>query len=383
MREVIWQGRGGQGAFTAARLLGAAASLAEGRFALAFPSFGPERRGAPIRAFTKMDDAPIGDRSASAQADFVVYLDDTLLDEDWQRELKPGGSVLVNSARAYDDPRIVSVDADGLSSAVLGRPIPNTAFLGALAALDDRASLADVHEAVRLYMPEKLHAKNLVIIDAVYAQFDPARGGTAAEGDPACAGLVAGDPAGTAVAAEGDPAGAAVAAEGDLARAGVAGGPQDASGEGALPVGSYPAAKPRPVSRAAGVRIPTLRSGSLDPDYARTTCFEAGYLVAKNAGWRSLRPVIDATACTGCLQCYLYCPDGAIFKASAADMAAPLASSQAPATRAPRAATPAQAVFVDYDFCKGCGICVKACRFGALFLVSERQEQRETSEVAE
>lgn len=373
MREVIWHGRGGQGAFTAARLLGAAASLAEGRFALAFPSFGPERRGAPIRAFTKMDDAPIGDRSASAQADFVVYLDDTLLDEDWQRELKPGGSVLVNSARAYDDPRIVSVDADGLSSAVLGRPIPNTAFLGALAALDDRASLADVHEAVRLYMPEKLHAKNLVIIDAVYAQFDPARGGTAAEGDPACAGLVAGDPAGTAVAAEGD-----------LARAGVAGAwSQDASGEGALPVGSYPAAKPWPVSRAAGVRIPTLRSGSLDPDYARTTCFEAGYLVAKNAGWRSLRPVIDATACTGCLQCYLYCPDGAIFKASAADMAAPLASSQAPATRAPRAATPAQAVFVDYDFCKGCGICVKACRFGALFLVSERQEQRETSEVAE
>ena len=85
MREVIWHGRGGQGAFTAARLLGAAASLAEGRFVLAFPSFGPERRGAPIRAFTKMDDAPIGDRSASAQADFVVYLDDTLLDEDWQR----------------------------------------------------------------------------------------------------------------------------------------------------------------------------------------------------------------------------------------------------------------------------------------------------------
>ena len=92
---------------------------------------------------------------------------------------------------------------------------------------------------------------------------------------------------------------------------------------------------------------------------------------------------VDPEKCTGCLQCYLYCPDGAIFKASAADMAAPPASSQAPATRAPRAATPAQAVFVDYDFCKGCGICVKACRFGALFLVSERQEQRETSEVAE
>ena len=52
MIEVLWHGRGGQGAFTAARLLGAAASLSEGRYALAFPSFGPERRGAPMRAFT-------------------------------------------------------------------------------------------------------------------------------------------------------------------------------------------------------------------------------------------------------------------------------------------------------------------------------------------
>ena len=56
MYEFLWHGRGGQGAFTAARLLGAAYSLKEdGKFALAFPSFGPERRGAPIRAFTKLD----------------------------------------------------------------------------------------------------------------------------------------------------------------------------------------------------------------------------------------------------------------------------------------------------------------------------------------
>ena len=66
MIEVLWHGRGGQGAFTAARLLGAAASMADGRHALAFPSFGPERRGAPMRAFTKMADAPIGDRTGSA-----------------------------------------------------------------------------------------------------------------------------------------------------------------------------------------------------------------------------------------------------------------------------------------------------------------------------
>ena len=166
MIEVLWHGRGGQGAFTAARLLGAAASMADGRHALAFPSFGPERRGAPMRAFTKMDDVPIGDRSAVAQADYVVYLDDTLLGDGWECELKPGGLVLANSTRTFDDPRIVALDADGISTAVLGRPIPNTVFLGALAALCDRVELADVEEAVRQYMPAKLHAKNIEIVQA-------------------------------------------------------------------------------------------------------------------------------------------------------------------------------------------------------------------------
>ena len=58
MTEVLWHGRGGQGAFTAAKVLGAAYSLRE-NFALAFPSFGPERRGAPILAFTKEDGLPV------------------------------------------------------------------------------------------------------------------------------------------------------------------------------------------------------------------------------------------------------------------------------------------------------------------------------------
>lgn len=166
MIEVLWHGRGGQGAFTAARLLGAAASLADGRHALAFPSFGPERRGAPMRAFTKMSDAPIGDRSAVSLADYVVYLDDTLLGEGWERELKPGGTVLVNSTHVFEDKRIIALDADGISSGILGRPIPNTVFLGALAALCEQVSAADVQEAIRQYMPAKLHAKNIAIVDA-------------------------------------------------------------------------------------------------------------------------------------------------------------------------------------------------------------------------
>ena len=124
--EILWHGRGGQGAFTAARLLGAACSLADGRYALAFPSFGPERRGAPMRAFTKLDRKPVGDRSAVSQADFVIYLDNTLFGEGWEAELKEGGKVLVNTQETFDDPRVVSIDADGISAAILGRVIPNT-----------------------------------------------------------------------------------------------------------------------------------------------------------------------------------------------------------------------------------------------------------------
>lgn len=167
MIEVLWHGRGGQGAFTAARLLGAASSLSEGGHALAFPSFGPERRGAPMRAFTKMDDVPIGDRSAIVRADYLVYLDDTLLDADYADELKRGGMVLVNSVHDFEDDRIVAIDADGIATAILGRAISNTVFLGALSVWCDRVHVADVKEAIRNYMPKSLHAGNIAVVDAV------------------------------------------------------------------------------------------------------------------------------------------------------------------------------------------------------------------------
>jgi pyruvate ferredoxin oxidoreductase delta subunit/pyruvate ferredoxin oxidoreductase gamma subunit len=77
-----------------------------------------------------------------------------------------------------------------------------------------------------------------------------------------------------------------------------------------------------------------------------STAFEAGYLVTKNAGWRSVRPVIDMDRCVGCLQCYLYCPDGVISRQGAK-------------------------VAIDYDFCKGCGICRRICAAGAIAMEEE------------
>lgn len=279
MIEILWHGRGGQGAFTAARLLGAAASLDDGRHALAFPSFGPERRGAPMRAFTKLSDEPIGDRSAVAKADYVIYLDDTLLGEGWETELKPGGVVLVNSVRMFDDERIAALDADGISAAVLGRPIPNTVFLGALSALCDRVSVENVQEAIRQYMPAKLHAKNIAIVDAAREAMGEVQTEREVEGAHAAP-------------AESAPS---LTACGGSAQDDVV-------------------VSPRPASR-----IPALRSADLDPaDFAHSTCFDAGYLTVKNAGWRNLRPVIDAASCTGCLQCYLHCPDGTVYKVPSA-----------------------------------------------------------------
>ena len=170
MLEFIWHARGGQGAFTAARCLGAAAALSAGAYALAFPTFGPERRGAPMRAFTKIDTAPIGDRSAVHRAAFVIYLDETLVEDGWEDELAPGGLMLLNTKRALDDPRILGIDADGISAAVLGRPIPNTVFLGAIPALTAAVTIEDIHAGICATMPEKLHAKNLRIVDAAFAE---------------------------------------------------------------------------------------------------------------------------------------------------------------------------------------------------------------------
>ena len=82
-------------------------------------------------------------------------------------------------------------------------------------------------------------------------------------------------------------------------------------------------------------------------DVPESTSFEAGYLVTENSGWRSIRPMIDNEKCVGCMQCYLYCPDGVI---SIEDKKA----------------------VVDYKFCKGCGICSKICKIGAIRMEAEK-----------
>lgn len=170
MTEILWHGRGGQGAFTAARLLGAAYALKDDAYALAFPSFGPERRGAPIRAFTKLDSKPIGNRSEVSKADFSIFLDDTLFNESAFNELKPGGKVLLNTKKQIDDDRVITLDGDKIAAEILGLPITNTILLGAFAALSDDVELENIAEAIRENMPPKLHDKNIAAVTAAYEE---------------------------------------------------------------------------------------------------------------------------------------------------------------------------------------------------------------------
>lgn len=170
MTEIIWHGRGGQGAFTAARLLGEAYSLRENSYALAFPSFGPERRGAPIRAYTKLDRKPVVNRSEITKSNYSIFLDDTLFNAKSFHELKQNGKILLNTKKTIDDPRVITLDGDSLAARILGLPITNTILLGAFAAISDEISLEEIYEAIRLTMPQRLHEKNIAAVKAAYEE---------------------------------------------------------------------------------------------------------------------------------------------------------------------------------------------------------------------
>lgn len=159
MIEILWLGRGGQGAFTSAKLLGASyTSKGSGNYALAFPSFGPERRGAPVRAFTKLDSKPILDRSETEKADYIVILDETLYNDNLSNMLKEDGKIIINSASVHGD-NIISLNADSIAKE-LRLPVVNTIMMGALSVVSGIVDKNNIFSAIENYMPEKLHEKN-------------------------------------------------------------------------------------------------------------------------------------------------------------------------------------------------------------------------------
>jgi len=140
MIEIRFHGRGGQGAVTSAELL-ALAAIAEGKYAQAFPSFGPERRGAPVVAFCRISGEPIRIRANISEPDLVVVLDASLLRiVKVAAGLKPD-SILVTTSKESPEKvrealgiknRLGVVDAHRIAMEILGLPITNTTMLGAL-----------------------------------------------------------------------------------------------------------------------------------------------------------------------------------------------------------------------------------------------------------
>ena len=171
MYEILWHGRGGQGAFTAARLLSAAWTFkADENKALAFPSFGPERRGAPVRAFSRLGTGSLGDRSQIRKADYVVFLDDTLFDESAYEELKEGGKIILCTAEKIEDDRVICIDGQRIALEILKRPITNTVVLGALLREFTAIKVEDLETAVRKLMSPKIAGINLEAIERAYRE---------------------------------------------------------------------------------------------------------------------------------------------------------------------------------------------------------------------
>ncbi len=138
--EIRWHGRGGSGAVTAAELV-ARAAIGEGRYAQSFPSFGPERRGAPVIAFLRISDEFIRIRTSIYHPDAVVVLAPGLLHAvDVTSGLKDGGKIIVNSRKSpaelksefgYKWP-VAAVNATRIARETIALPITNTAMIGAL-----------------------------------------------------------------------------------------------------------------------------------------------------------------------------------------------------------------------------------------------------------
>lgn len=150
MIEIRFHGRGGQGAVTAAALLAKAAGY-DNKFSQGFPAFGVERRGAPVKAFTRISDQPITLRSQVYNPDYVVILDPSLAGLAEVREgLKAGSVMVMNAKEANNDlgHKTHYYDATSLALKILGKDIVNTAMLGVFAKATKAVSLNSILRAI-------------------------------------------------------------------------------------------------------------------------------------------------------------------------------------------------------------------------------------------
>lgn len=166
--EIRWHGRGGQGAKTASMLL-AEAAVDSGKYIQAFPEYGPERAGAPIKAFNRLSDAEIHIHCGIENPDAVVVLDPTLLKSVNVTEgLGCNGILIVNSELTPEEIRkslnfkigkVYSVNANKIAMETIGQPIPNTPMLGALITATQIISIEAIKEKFKDKFEKKLNEK--------------------------------------------------------------------------------------------------------------------------------------------------------------------------------------------------------------------------------
>lgn len=181
LTEIRWHARAGQGAVTAAKVV-AETALAAGQYMQAMPEYGPERMGAPIKAFTRISSAPIEIHCNIENPDVVIVLDESLIDiVDVAEGLTDNGVVIVNTCTPPDQVRarlnvpagakVASVDASGIALDTIKRDIPNTPMVGALIKV---AGVVDI-DAFKGLLAKNLSKKfGQEMIDANWASVDRA-----------------------------------------------------------------------------------------------------------------------------------------------------------------------------------------------------------------
>jgi len=170
--EIRWHGRGGQGAKTASLLL-ADAAFNTGKYIQGFPEYGPERMGAPITAYNRISTSPIRIHSNVYEPDYVVVVDDTLLESvDVTAGLKTSGALIINTTKDADylkkvlpnyQGAIYTIDARRVSMETLGRYFPNTPMLAAIVKVSNIMGEAEFLEDMKSSFGHKFAKKPEVI----------------------------------------------------------------------------------------------------------------------------------------------------------------------------------------------------------------------------
>lgn len=264
MLEIRIHGRGGQGAVTLAELF-AFAAIAEGKYAQAFPSFGPERRGAPVVAFCRIDAQPIFLRTDINEPDIVVVLDPSLLQVvDVTAGLKDQGILIINSRREPHHfmmnklARAATINATQIALDILKCPITNTVLLGALAKTTTEVRLESLIDAIEQRFGAKNAARNIQALQKAFAE--------------------------TLILNKEDCTPAELNSFAGLADMAVAVAEEGLSGAG------------------SEYRWSELKPGCVITEPGNASSFRTGE-------WRSFSPVLTKERCIKCGVCWIFCPD--------------------------------------------------------------------------